>query len=85
MRENLPTPLGNLYNPDLLTESYGTLLQVVSSYNPEALTPSQVTAVEERTKGQAKSKLWYQMRSGRITASNFIAVCHTIHHRRPSA
>ncbi len=43
MREHLPTPLGNLYNPDLLTESYGTLLQVASSYNLEALTPSQVT------------------------------------------
>ena len=57
MRENLPTPLGNLYNPDLLTESYGTLLQVASSYNLEALTPSQVTAVEERTRGQVKSKL----------------------------
>lgn len=77
MSENLPAPLGNLYNPDLLTESYSTLLQVASKYNLEKVTTSQVTAVEERTRGQAYSKLWFQMRSGRITASKLKAVCHT--------
>ena len=77
MRENLPATLGNLYNPDLLTKSYGNLLQVATEYKPEKLTKSQVTVVEERTRGQAQSKLWFQMRSGRITASKFKAVCYT--------
>lgn len=77
MRENLPAPLSSLYNPDLLSESYCTLLQVASTYNLENLTASQVTAVEEKTRGQAQSKLWFQMRSGRITASKVRAICHT--------
>ncbi len=58
---NFTNTFGQPMQPDLLTESYGTLLQVASSYNLEALTPSQVTAVEEGARGQAKSKLWYQM------------------------
>ena len=77
MKENLPAPLANLYNPDLLIESYSTLLQVASTYKLENLTLSQVTAVEEKTRGQAQSKLWFQLRSGRITASKVRAVCHT--------
>ena len=37
----------------------------------------QADLVEARTRGEAKNKLWHQMRSGRITASKMHSVCHT--------
>lgn len=36
-----------------------------------------VRKLEEATKGQASNKLWFLHRAGRITASQFKAVCHT--------
>ena len=33
--------------------------------------------VEFKTKEQAQSKLWYQMRAGRITVSHFKSACQT--------
>jgi len=34
-------------------------------------------AVELKTKGQSKCKIWYEQRAGRITASNLRKVLHT--------
>ena len=33
--------------------------------------------VEKTTRGQAKNKLWFQFRAGRITASRMYGACHT--------
>ena len=41
------------------------------------VTPSQATLIEEQTRHQARSRLWFRMRSGCITASKFKAACQT--------
>ena len=40
------------------------------------VTPAQVKAVEAKTRDQAKSRIWFRMRAGRITASKFKSVCY---------
>ncbi|CAN7950895.1 unnamed protein product [Ixodes pacificus] len=38
---------------------------------------STIVAIEQKTRRQSDSVLWYKYRSGRITASNFRSICHT--------
>ena len=38
---------------------------------------NQQALVEEKTRDQANSRLWFWIRTGRITASKFKAACHT--------
>ena len=45
-----------------------------SIYNINA---KQQLAVEEKTRKQASSRLWFRMRAGRVTASKFKAACCT--------
>ena len=37
----------------------------------------QAKAIEEATRNQSKSSLWFDVRAGRITASKFHQACHT--------
>lgn len=41
------------------------------------VTPAQAEALAIRTRSQAKMSLWFRMRTGRVTASNFKSVSHT--------
>ena len=41
-----------------------------------SVTTAQVDYVLNDTEAQSKSKLWFSMRVGRVTASNFYGVCH---------
>lgn len=42
-----------------------------------SITPNQCAAVEAHTRDQSKSRLWFNMRTGRVTASRLRAVCKT--------
>ena len=76
LNENLPPCLSQLYNPDAILMNYGELLKHCETYDIE-VTEEQADAVEASTKSQSKSPLWFNMRSGRITASRFKAVSCT--------
>ena len=41
------------------------------------ISSKQGKAIEEATRNQRKSSLWFDMRAGRITASKFHQACHT--------
>ena len=42
-----------------------------------SITPDEAKATELKTRMQANSRLWFQMRAGRITASKFSHTAHT--------
>ena len=76
LNENFPPCVSQLYNPDAILMNYGELLKHCETYDIE-VTQEQADAVEASTKSQSKSPLWFNMRSGRITASRFKAVSCT--------
>uniref|UniRef100_T1IP68 YqaJ viral recombinase domain-containing protein n=1 Tax=Strigamia maritima TaxID=126957 RepID=T1IP68_STRMM len=68
--------LGTVYTTDNALLSYSELLQKSDGFVIE-VTAEMISNVFDNTKSQAKSNLWFQMRSGRITASKLYAACHT--------
>ncbi len=76
LHEALPMCLSELKKPDYLEYSYSQLLKVARE-TPICLTMDQVQAVESKTKLQAKTPLWFRMRTGRVTASLFKRVSCT--------
>ena len=74
--EGLPLCLSQIYNPDAILMNYGELLQFCETQDI-GVTQQQAEAVELNTKSQSKSPLWFNMRSGRITASRFKAAART--------
>ncbi len=74
----LPQPLTELYQAEFLNMTYPDLLiQCEESYNNITITQEEAKNVEEKTRDQVRSKIWFQQRSGRITASKFKAAAHT--------
>jgi hypothetical protein len=67
----------DLMKPTNLTKDYGELL-TIAKQSVITVTCAQIEAVESKTRGQSQSRIWYQMRSGRITASNSLitTICH---------
>ncbi len=76
MDEDLPSCLMNLYNPDNRSLNYNSLMELSSTITI-TVTPDEVIAVEVKTRDQSRSRLWFRMRSGRITASKFKVACCT--------
>lgn len=75
---DLPDVLSNLYDESLANADYPTLLEKANEIVEEIqVTKKQQALVEERTRDQADSRLWFRMRTGRITASKFKNACHT--------
>ena len=74
----LMRPLTDLHDPKSMEMNYPDLLQrcekIFSSYT---FSFNQATKVEEMTRSQSKSRVWFQQRAGRITASRFRAILHT--------
>lgn len=70
----LPSPLSGLYKMEYLTHGYAQLLHLADNADV-SVTPEQCKAVESSTKDQSKSHLWFNMRTGRVTASNLKSVC----------
>ena len=73
----LPKPLSLLYQDKNFT-CFTNLLKVCEQvYQHTTITAEQVKMVEEKTREQSNSKLWFQQRVGRITASKLRNVLHT--------
>ena len=71
-----PMPLSQLFHPKFLELDFSLLSSEVKGIILK-ITTQNVEHVEEATKGQSNSKMWYKYRSGRITASNTKRVCGT--------
>jgi hypothetical protein len=75
---SLPEPLTQLYSAELNSVGYQTLLaKSIDIFQKMDISSEQAKLIEEVTKSQSKSPLWFQMRAGRITASKFYKACHT--------
>ena len=72
----LPMSLSQLFKPEYLRMNYGELLKEGEKCTL-TVTTEEAKVVEQQTRGQAKSRFWFRMRTGRITASYFKVVCHT--------
>ncbi|GLV40073.1 hypothetical protein CBL_02958 [Carabus blaptoides fortunei] len=74
--EHLPLILTELYNDNLKHLSHAQLLSLGRDISL-SITVEECEAVKRITISQGESSKWYNFRSGRITASNFKAVCRT--------
>ena len=75
---NFPKPLTELFDPNAMSLSYPDLLQrCEESYNNYVITADQAELVQKNTWLQAKSKVWFQQKSGRVTASRLKSVIST--------
>ena len=73
---DLPPSLSTLYDTKNLSLSYFELLKLAHSTEIN-ITEEQIALVQSSTVEQNHSKIWFRMRTGRVTASKFKAVCHT--------
>ena len=77
----MPKPLTDLYNPDKIKLSYPELLLTCEDiYDSISFTFDQAVTVEKETRTQAKSRTWFEQRSGRVTASKL----REVHPLQPS-
>ena len=72
----LPKPLTHLYEATTLSCS-DLLNKCEQVYQGIALTAEQAKTVEEKTRDQSGSKLWFQQKAGRVIASKLRSVLHT--------
>ena len=77
-QSNFPKPLQSLSDTVHQKLSFTELLDTCSKVNLD-LTEEMVVSVEEATREQGTSKLWYTYRAGRVTASRMKSVCRTDH------
>ena len=74
----LPHPLTSLYDEATLTLSFPDLLTKCDEiYNSVSLSVQQASRVEEDTQQQSNSKVWFEQRAGRVTASKLHSALHT--------
>ena len=66
----LPKPLTYLYNEETLSMPYPDLVAKCDEiYGTVLISVEQASAVEQETKKQSDSKVWFEQRAGRVTAS----------------
>ncbi|KAJ4926107.1 hypothetical protein JOQ06_008290 [Pogonophryne albipinna] len=69
---DLPTPLTSLYQSSRLVLDLPALLEEGAKVFEELnLTPERCLLVEEKTRKQSRSRVWFEQRAGRVTASSF--------------
>lgn len=74
----LPQPLTHLYDANATELNYDELLSKCIDISLQiSITDEEIKAIEEGTREQASTNVWYKQRAGRITASNFKSACHT--------
>ena len=70
--------LSSLFDESLADADYPTLVEKAEeAVQHLQITKKQQELVEEKTRDQANSRLWFRMRTGRITASKFKSAYHT--------
>ena len=73
-----PAPLTDLFDSDTMKLSFPELVEKSSDvYDSYAISGDQASLVEENTREQANSRIWYQQRSGRVTASKLKSIIAT--------
>lgn len=76
--EAVPKALTCLYKEEYLELTYPELLSKCDEhFSRLTLTKEQAQKVEEITRAQASSRIWFQQRAGRVTASKLKAVTHS--------
>ena len=73
---SFPVCLHDLYDQSLALANYPDLVQKSESVHVE-VTEEMVRNVEEATRKQSKSRLWFHYRAGRVTASKMKQACRT--------
>lgn len=74
--DSFPKPLSLLYQSAYYELPYHKLLDVCQTVSIE-ITEEMAKSIENATKSQSKSSMWYKYRAGRVTASRMKAVCCT--------
>ena len=75
---SLPKPLTELLKNENLENDFQELLQKSkSAFEELTLSAEEAENIEESTRGQSNSKVWFEQRAGRVTASKFKAACST--------
>ena len=78
LSDKLPPILSGMFDKAMMGKSFE---EVMAGSNEVArlykATDEQIRAAEQATRSQASSKVWFRLRSGRVTASKFKAVCAT--------
>ncbi|MGH0127202.1 UNVERIFIED_CONTAM: hypothetical protein FKN15_051319 [Acipenser sinensis] len=75
---NLPKPLTSRYRKENRKLNYpDPMAECEKVFADIKIEPEQATAVERETRSQTKSRLWFNMKAGRITASCFKAPART--------
>ena len=73
----LPKPLTYLYNEEALSMSFPDLLTKCNEiYDTISISVEQASAVEQETRKQSDSKVWFEQRAGRVTASKLYSITH---------
>ena len=76
--QGAPPPLNELFVEEYLVAPYTDLMDKCDEcFGKIKVTMEQAKIVEKNTRSQTKSKLWFQQRSGRVTASKLKAAVHT--------
>ena len=76
MCDNFPQPLSSLNQAQYIQMNYLELLAQCNSITVD-ISSEMAAKVEQATRSQSSSKLWFKYRAGRITASRMKAVCRT--------
>nr|CAI5856481.1 unnamed protein product [Callosobruchus analis] len=76
MEDTINNIYNNLYDTELQQLPYSELVMHVAQFKAE-LSVEDCHKIQEATKKQAQSAMWFQQRTGRITASNFKRTCRT--------
>ncbi len=74
--DTFPKPLKELFEQKYLSYCYLDLLNVSDKIEIN-MTQEMSDLIERETRDQSNSKLWFEYRAGRITASRMRSVCHT--------
>lgn len=76
--KEFPISISAFYDSKYLDVPYDKLLQECEKvFDKLSVTSEQSSMVEQHTRDQVKSRLWFYHRAGRITASKFKAAVHT--------
>lgn len=77
LEDVMPESWEGLYNQTHKGHDYNTILKCLGTFNSTPFSEVEIIKIEDATKDQSQSKLWFKYRAGRITASKFKAVCRT--------
>jgi len=72
--QKLPSSLRTLYNPDNTTQLQEKCEEVVRTLQ---ITAAEISYVEQATRKQSETKIWHELRVGRITSTTAHLVAHT--------